>query len=73
MLKPKVFCQVLQKHAYCLVCKKNTENINSKMPKTKIGRPYLSSKYTVCGNKKSKFLKRQEAKGFQFRYKNTIK
>ena len=43
------------------------------MLKTKIRRPYLSSKCTVCGNKKSKFVKRQEAKGFQFRYKNTIK
>ena len=48
---------------YCLKCKKNTKNIDAKMMKTKNGRFVLSSKCAICGNKKSKFMKVQEAKG----------
>ena len=48
---------------YCLKCKKNTKNIDAKMLKTKNGRLSLSSKCAVCGNKKSRFMKEQEAKG----------
>ena len=48
---------------YCLNCKKDTENIDSKVLKTKNGRSILSSKCAVCGNKKSRFMKEQEAKG----------
>ena len=48
---------------YCLKCKKDTENVNSKVIKTKNGRPLLLSKCAVCGNKKSGFIKEQEAKG----------
>ena len=33
------------------------------MIKTKNGRLVLSSKCAVCGNKKSRFIKEQEAKG----------
>ena len=33
------------------------------MIKTKNGRLMLSSKYVVCGNKKLRFMKEQEAKG----------
>ena len=33
------------------------------MIKTKNGRIALSSKCSVCGNKKSRFMKEQEAKG----------
>ena len=43
--------------------KKNTENKDAKMIKTKNDRLMLSSKCAVCGNKKSKFMKEQEAKG----------
>ena len=46
---------------YCLVCKKNTENLDWKMLRTKDGRPFLSSKCAVCGIKKSRFVKEQEA------------
>ena len=35
------------------------------MVKTNNGRPMLSSKYAACGNKKSKFIKEQEAKRFK--------
>ena len=49
--------------SYCLVCKTNTENKDAKMIKTKNGKLMLSSKCPVCGNKKSRFMKEQEAKG----------
>ena len=49
--------------SYCLVCKKNTENKDAKMIKTKNDRLILSSKCAACGNKKSRFMKEQEAKG----------
>ena len=48
---------------YCLVCKKNTENKEPKIVKTKNNRLMLLSKCAICGNKKSKFIKEQEAKG----------
>ena len=48
---------------YCLVCRKNTDNVNSKMIKTKNGRLELKSQCSICGNKKSRFVKEQEAKG----------
>ena len=48
---------------YCLKCKRNTENIESKKLETKNGRLALSSKYAVCSRKKSRFMKEQEAKG----------
>ena len=48
---------------YCLKCKKSTENVNSKVIKTKNGRPMFLSKCDVCGNKKSRYIKEQEAKG----------
>ena len=47
---------------YCLKCKKDTESVNSKVLKTKNGRTELSSKWAVCGSKKSKFIKQQETK-----------
>ena len=49
--------------SYCLVCKKNTENKDSKIVKTKNNRLMLPSKCAICCNKKSKFIKEQEAKG----------
>ena len=48
---------------YCLVCKKNTDNVNSKMMRTKNGRLQLKSQCSICKNIKSKFAKEQEAKG----------
>ena len=48
---------------YCLVCKKSTENEDAKKVKSKTNRIMLMSKCTVCGNKKSKFVKEQVAKG----------
>ena len=49
--------------SYCLVCRKNTENKDSKVAKTKNNRLMLSSKCAICHNKKSRFIKEQEASG----------
>ena len=49
--------------SYCLKCRKNTESKNPKSPRTKNGRIMLLSKCAVCGSKKSKFIKEQEASG----------
>ena len=48
---------------YCLKCKKNTNNIYAKMLKTRNGRLMLSSKCSVCGSRKSRFMKEQEVEG----------
>ena len=48
---------------YCVKCRKNTENLNSKIFKTKNGRLLMQPKCTDCGIKKSRFVKEQEAKG----------
>ena len=48
--------------SYCVVCRKNTENLNSKIFKTKNGRLVMQSKCADCGGKKSRFLKEKEAK-----------
>ena len=49
--------------SYGLRCRKNTENINSKVSKTSNNRTMILSKCAICGNKKSRFIKNQEAKG----------
>ena len=53
--------------SYCLKCKKNkkknTESIDPKVSPTSNGRTMILSKCAICGNKKSKFMKKQEAKG----------
>ena len=48
---------------YCLKCRKDTENINSKVSKTSNGRIMILSKCAICGSKKSRFIKNQEVKG----------
>ena len=47
---------------YCVKCRKNTENLNSKIFKTKNRRLIMQSKCPDCGIKNSRFLKEQEAK-----------
>ena len=49
--------------SYCLKCRKNTENINPRVSNTSNGRKTILSKCAICGSKKSKFIKNQEAKG----------
>ena len=48
---------------YCVKCRKNTENLNSKIFKTKNNRLLMQSKFPVCGIKMSRFVKEKEAKG----------
>ena len=48
---------------YCLKCKKDAENIDPKMFKTKNSRLLMQSKCSNCKSKKSRFVKEQEAKG----------
>ena len=49
--------------SYCLKCKKDTENINPRVSNTSNGRTTILSKCAICGSKKSRFIKNQEAKG----------
>ena len=44
-------------------CRKDTENIDPKMVRTKNNRIIMQSKCSACGIKKSRLLKEQEAKG----------
>ena len=43
-------------NTYCLLCKKNTKNINSKVIKTKNNRKMMFSRCSICNNKKSTFF-----------------
>ena len=49
--------------SYCLKCKKNNESIYPRVSATSNGRTIILSKFAICGSKKSKFIKKQEAKG----------
>ena len=55
-------------NTYCVKCRKDTENIDPKIVRTKNNRLIMQSKCSVCGIKKTRFvsatlLKEQEAKG----------
>ena len=50
-------------NTYCVKCKKDTENIDPKMLRTKNNRLIMQSKCPVCKIEKSRFIKNQEAKG----------
>ena len=47
---------------YCVKYRKDTENIDQKMARTRNNRLIMQSKCPVCGIKKSRFVKEQEAK-----------
>ena len=47
---------------YCVKSRKDTENIDPKMARTKNNRLIMQSKCPVCRIKKSRFVKEQEAK-----------
>ena len=49
--------------AYCVKSRKNTENIDPKIFRTKNKRLIMQSKCSDCEIKKSRFVKEQEAKG----------
>ena len=50
-------------NTYYVKCKKDTENVNSKIFRTKNNRLIMQSKCPVCEIKISRFVKEQEAKG----------
>ena len=53
----KQYCSILWR------VEKNKESNNPKVVKAKNGRTMLLSKCAVCNNKKSRFMKEQEASG----------
>ena len=48
--------------SYFLKCRKDTENIDPKISSSSNGRAMILSKCAICGSKKSRFIKNQEAK-----------
>ena len=48
---------------YCLTCRKNTENKNVNVARTKNGSIMLLSNCVLCDSKKSNFNKQEEASG----------
>ena len=48
---------------YCVKCRKDTNNINPKIFRTKNNRLLMQSTCSDCKNKKSRFVKKQDAKG----------
>ena len=50
--------------SYCLKCKKQTKNLNSKGFDTKNRKYLVKSTCNVCKSKKSNFFSKQEAQGF---------
>ena len=49
--------------SYCLRCRKCTESIDPQVSSASSGEMMILSKCAICGSKKSKFIKKQEAKG----------
>ena len=47
----------------CLKCKKYTKNINPQVSSISNGKMMILSKCAICGSKKSRFIKKQEAIG----------
>ena len=47
--------------SYCLKCKKNTENINPRVLKTKNNKTMILSQFAICSSKNSKFITKKEA------------
>ena len=49
--------------SYCLKCKENTKNINPQVSSTSNDKLMILSKCAICGSRKSKLIKKQDAKG----------
>ena len=47
--------------SYCLKCRRDTENINPKVSNNSNGKTMTLSECAICGSKKSRFIKNQEA------------
>ena len=49
--------------SYCLKCRKYTEKIDPKVLDSSNGKTMILLKCAICGGKKSRFIKNQDAKG----------
>ena len=49
--------------SYCLKCKKHTKNVDPQVSSTSNDKFMILSKCAICGSRKSKFIKKQDAKG----------
>ena len=63
MSKDTTCKQLIKMKSHCLKCRRDTENINPRVSNTSNGRKTILSKFAICGSKKSRLLKNQEAKG----------
>ena len=48
---------------YCLKCKKHTKNVDPQVSSTSNDKFMILSKCAICGSRKSKFIKKQDAEG----------
>ena len=51
-------------NTYCLKCKRQTKDLNSKEFVTKNKKHLVKSTCAICKSKKSKFVSKQQAEGF---------
>ena len=58
----QLFTDWCYKHEDFFKCKKDTDNIDPKMFRTENNRLLMQWKSSVCNNKKSRFIKEQDAK-----------
>ena len=52
-----------KKQTYCLVCSDYTKSINPKIFRNRQNRYIIQSNCAICGSKKSRFIKEQQAMG----------
>ena len=53
----------MKKETYCLACRKYTKNTNPKIVRSRQNRLMIQSNCVICGCKKSRFIKEQQAMG----------
>ena len=53
----------MKKEIYCLACRKYTKNNNPKIVRNKQNRLMIQSNCANCGNKRFRFIKKQQAMG----------
>ena len=53
----------MKKETYCLACKKYTKNNNPKIVRNRQNRLMIQSNCAICGSKKSRCIKEQQAMG----------
>ena len=51
----------MKKETYCLTCRKYTKSINPKIVRNRQNRSMIQSNCAICGSKKSRFIKEQQA------------